>query len=164
MPPISATTDPPRAGGGIVLIEVVLALAVLGLIAGLVLPHLPRTTGPATLRAKAHEFAAVLRQDRNAAIRRGAEMVSHIDLARRIVVSGADARTVRLPHDVRIDFVHSDREATGTGGAIRFYPDGRSSGGAVTFGRGRLAYRVQVNWLTAAVAVSKLENVQAAAD
>lgn len=153
----------PRAAGGIVLLELVLALAILGLIAALALPHVPRSTGPAALRAEAYRVAALLRQDRDAAIRRRADVVARLDLAARTVVAGADGRVVRLPRDIRIDLVQSDREATASGGGIRFYPDGRSSGGVVTLSRGALAWRVQVNWLTAAVTVAHLADDHASA-
>ncbi|MCK7491838.1 MAG: hypothetical protein MZW92_09370 [Comamonadaceae bacterium] len=38
-------------------------------------------------------------------------------------------------------------------GNIRFFPDGSSTGGAITVSGPKLAYRVNVDWLTGAIAI-----------
>ncbi|TCV91049.1 hypothetical protein EC912_1171, partial [Luteibacter rhizovicinus] len=40
-----------------------------------------------------------------------------------------------------------------TTGRIRFFPDGSSTGGRVTLGRGTREWHVNVGWLTGAVSV-----------
>lgn len=139
---------------GFALIEMVVALAIVGLVIGLVLPRVAREPGPAALRAKAYEIAGLLREDRNAALLSRRPVVSRIDLGRRVMVSGARGGYVRIPDSVAIDLVQSQEEAFDGGGGIRFHADGRASGGAVTLSRGDIGYRVSVNWLTAAVDVA----------
>lgn len=100
--------------------------------------------------------AAVLRSDRNAALRQRREVVTYVDLNAATVASGGPAGiTVEVPRGVEIELVQSDREATEDGGGIRFMPNGRSSGGAVTLSRGKLAYQVSVNWLTGGVTIAR---------
>lgn len=126
----------------------------MGLVAGVVLPRVARAPGPVELRGKAQEMAAVLRSDRNAALRQGAEVVTLVDLTHGSVLSGADGRRVDLPAGVKIDLVQSNREIRPGGGGIRFLPNGRSSGGVLYVSRGGASYEIAVNWLTAAVLVS----------
>ncbi|MEH6874543.1 MAG: GspH/FimT family pseudopilin, partial [Candidatus Competibacter sp.] len=44
-----------------------------------------------------------------------------------------------------------------TTGSIRFFPDGSSTGGAITVGGAKLAYRINVDWLTGAIAIVEQE-------
>jgi|FEC22Drversion2_1045045.scaffolds.fasta_scaffold00093_88 general secretion pathway protein H len=138
---------------GFALIEMVVALAIIGLVMVLVLPRVAREPGPAALRAKAYTVAGLLRDDRNRALLDRRDVVSRVDLGKRVVVSGADGSYVRIPDSVSIDFLQSDQERAAGGGGIRFRADGRSSGGVLTLSRGPVGYRISVNWLTAAVDV-----------
>ena len=117
------------------------------------MPWVSREPGPAALEAKAYEIASIFRDDRNAAMLGRREVVSRIDMTRRIAISGSRDRAVRVPDSVGIELVQSDKEVFPGGGGIRFYPDGRTSGGVVTLHRGRFGYQVSVNWLTAHVEV-----------
>ncbi len=146
--------------GGFALFEVVLALAVVALLSAVILPRFGPGSGTATVRAKAFTVAALLREDRNAAIWRRRDVVSELDLAGRMVRSGASGRTVQVPSDMGIDLIQSDAEVQAGGGGFRFYPDGRSSGGVVTLYRGSVGYDVSVNWLTAAVTVRRSKRDQ----
>jgi general secretion pathway protein H len=128
---------------------------VLGLVAGIVLPRAARAPGPIELRAAAEEIAALLRSDRNSAIRERREVLSQIDVAEGVVASTSLQRAVRVPPGVRIEFVQSSNEVRDGGeGGIRFLPDGRSSGGALSLQRDDALYRISVNWLTGSVLVS----------
>ena len=58
---------------GFTLLEVVCVIAIMGFIAAIAIPMLPRGTSRSRLEAYAMETAAVLKADRNAAIRRRSE-------------------------------------------------------------------------------------------
>ncbi|MDQ3557741.1 MAG: type II secretion system protein GspH [Pseudomonadota bacterium] len=131
----------------------VLALAILGLVAGVVFPRVARVPGPAELRQKSLEIAALLRTDRNNAFRRGQEVLSRIDVGEGVVASGSGTRRVEFPRGVKAEFVQSSRELRADGGGIRFRPDGRSSGGVLYLSRQGAVYEISVNWLTSGVAV-----------
>jgi len=157
--PVARTTTPTssaarRRDAGFALYELILALAILGLVAGVVFPRVARPPGPAQLNQKAQEIASLLRADRNAALRHEREVRVDIDIADRQIRSGAGGRVVVIPGDVDVDLVQSSREARAGGGGIRFRPDGRSSGGVLSLRRGGAAYDVSVNWLTGGVLVS----------
>src|SRR5688500_15791533 len=85
MPVTSPADDRRGRSAGFALYELILALAVLGLVAAIIFPRLIRPPGPAELRAKALEVAALLRSDRNAALREQREILSRIDLTRNAV-------------------------------------------------------------------------------
>jgi general secretion pathway protein H len=154
MPATSTADDRERRDAGFALYELILALAILGLVASVVFPRVVRGVGPAELRTKSLEIAALFRSDRNAALRHHRDVVSRIDLTRGAVLSGATGYAVTVPRGVAMELVQSDREATAGGGGIRFRPDGRSSGGVLALRRGDVGYQVSVNWLTSGVSVS----------
>ncbi len=110
---------------GYVLLELMLALAIIGLLAGLALPRASATGGAGELRSTAARIAVLLRADRNAALRGGLPVVSDIDRQAGAVRSGAGAGVVVLPPRYRM--LVSD---TLTGG-VRFDPDGHAQGGEI---------------------------------
>jgi len=138
-----------RTQAGIILLDVVLTLAIFGLIALLVLPTLPRGTTPSRQGAYAAQIAALMKNDRMAAARQRREIATRVDVANRVVASGSSNAMVTLPSDVRLDVVASQLCADQAGRfAIRFAPDGRSCGAIVHVAKGELDWRIRVNWLT----------------
>ena len=148
-----ATSSAGRSTQGFALYELVLALAILSLVAAVVMPRVAREPGPAELRSSAQQIAALLRADRNAALRSGADVVSRVNLEEASITSGAASGILNLPSGAKIQFLQSSSEARGEEGGIRFRPDGRSSGGVLVLERGGTAYEVSVNWLTSGVTV-----------
>jgi general secretion pathway protein H len=158
MPPTSAS---PAANGrqkrrsaqaGIILLDVVLTLAIFGLVALLIMPSLPRGTSASRQGAYAAQVAALMKNDRTAAARQGREIATRVDVSNRRISSGSSDVAVTLPSDVTLDVVASALCADRGGGfAIRFAPDGRSCGAIVHLVKGGLDWRVRVNWLTGLV-------------
>lgn len=134
-------------GDGFTLIEVTLALALLSLIAALALPRGSAADGAAALRIKAFEVAALMRADRNAALRSGRTVTTVVDLEARLVRSGAGGRTVALPDQVRV------RVSAEALDGFRFHADGTASGGELFLVTSRAGLAVRVNDLTAAVEI-----------
>src|SRR5271165_6137571 len=85
---------------GFTLIETVCLLAIVALLAALVLPAFPRATSQTRLAGYAVEVAALLKGDRNAAIRNHAMVATSLNADRRTVRSGASATVVEIPQDV----------------------------------------------------------------
>lgn len=149
-PPTSRASEPPPRPGrsaGFVLIEMMLALALVALLAALALPRARPFDGGAAIRAKAYEAAALLRADRDAARRSDRPVETVLDLGRRRLRSGASSDAVALPNAVAL------RLAAAAPGRVRFYPDGRSSGGALTLGAGAGALSLEIDPLTSAVRI-----------
>ena len=63
-------------------------------------------------------------------------------------------RQIALPESLALRLYSAQSELSSqTTGSIRFFPDGSSTGGAITVSGPKLAYRVNVDWLTGAVAI-----------
>lgn len=137
---------------GVILLDAVLTLAIVGLVALLVMPSLPRGTTPSRQGAYAAQVAALMKDDRTAAARQGREIATRVDVSKRRISSGASNTSVTLPSDVTLDVVASNLCSDPYDGvAIRFAPDGRSCGAVVHIAKGGLDWRVRVNWLTGLV-------------
>jgi general secretion pathway protein H len=148
-PAASANGKRRSSQAGIILLDVVLTLAIFGLIALLVLPSLPRGTTPSRQGAYAAQIAALMKDDRSAAARQGREIATRVDVVNRRVSSGFANTTVTLPSDVALDVIASELCADQAGRfAIRFAPDGRSCGAIVHVTKGELDWRIRFNWLT----------------
>lgn len=140
-----------EAQAGFTLVEATLALALIGLITALALPRALPNAGPTALRVKALEIAALLRVDRNAALRTGRMVTTAVDAVGRLVRSGASDATIIVPNAFALQL------ATGIPGVFRFFPDGTSSGGELILARPDSGVSVRVNDLTAAVSVRRAD-------
>lgn len=134
---------------GVVLLDIVIAMAVVALLAFLAMPTLPHHTTASRLEAYAGEVAAMLKLDRSAAARSGREVVTHVDIAARRISSGAGPHTITLPQDVTLDLIASGSCMTQGGQfAIIFGPDGRSCGAVISLAKDGRNWRIRINWLT----------------
>ncbi len=139
---------------GFTLIEVVCVLAIVALLAALVLPSFPRSTSQPRLAGYAVEVAALLKGDRNAAIRNHTIVSTLLDADRRTVRSSYRAAAVEIPADVAFDALLAQRCADRiVGSTIDFFPSGASCGGVIAISRQGVGYQIRVNWLTGGVEV-----------
>jgi general secretion pathway protein H len=139
---------------GFTLLEVVCVLALVAILAAIVVPALPRGTSRARLESFAVEAAAMLKADRDAAIRNRVQVATEIDAPLRVVRSGATGRVIRLPADVRFEAILAARcNNRPAGPTIRFFASGMSCGGTIALTRLGVGYQVRVNWLTGGVEV-----------
>jgi general secretion pathway protein H len=139
---------------GFALIEILCVLAIIGLLAAIILPAVPRTTTRARLESYAVETAALLKADRNAALLRQVRVATQVDAEGRSIRSGVTNRTIRLPGDVVVQAMLASRCADRAAGrSIDFFPSGMSCGGVIALGRPGIGYEVRVNWLTGGVEI-----------
>ena len=133
------------------MIEMTLVLALISLIAVLALPRASLSGSATSLRIKGFEIAAILRADRDEAVRSGRPVSSLIDAVGGRMRSGAANGEVVVPANLVLQVSGAAQDA------IRFLPDGSASGGEIFLMRtnrsGLLA--VRVNPLTAAVEIDR---------
>jgi general secretion pathway protein H len=140
---------------GFTLLEMVCVIALIAMLVAVLLPFVPRQTSRSRLQAFALEAATLLKADRNAAIRRQAEVSTLVDAHSRAIRSGATARTLRIPDDVRFDAMLPQRcrQRAAALSAISFFADGMSCGGTIALARFDTAYEIRVNWLTGRIEI-----------
>lgn len=148
----AARADARRGERGFALIEILCVLAIIGLLAAIILPAIPRATSRARLESYAVETAALLKADRTAALRRRIQVTTQVDAATRSIRSGVTGRVIRFPTDVSIDALLAQRCADRNAGrSIDFFPTGMSCGGTIALARPGFGYEVRVNWLTGGI-------------
>ena len=145
---------------GFTLLELVCVIAIVSILAAIVIPALPRGTSRARMESFAIETAAMLKADRNAAIRNRVQIVTEIDAPQRIVRSGATGRVIRVPDDVSFDALLAARcNQRLAGPTIQFFASGMSCGGTIALTRLGVGYEIRVNWLTGGVEVVPSERL-----
>jgi general secretion pathway protein H len=139
---------------GFTLLEMVCALAIIALLLATVLPAFPRGTSRPQLEAYALRTAALLKADRDAAIRRETKVATELNPAARSVRSGASGEVVQLPRDVGFRaIIASQCGAQSAGTSIQFLPSGTSCGGTIYLSRPGTTLEIRVTWLTGGVEI-----------
>ncbi|HEY1707122.1 MAG TPA: GspH/FimT family pseudopilin [Rhizomicrobium sp.] len=126
---------------GYTLLELLVVLAIVGLISGAVLPMFAASRPGLQARAAARAIAQDFRTARQAAISSGAKT--------RVVMNRAANRYAILPDGparVLPKGIAFSVQTAGSGDEIDFFPDGSSSGGAVIVQSGGANHRIVAHW------------------
>ena len=157
---LARTSRAGSAEAGFTLLEMVCVLAIVAILAAIVIPALPRGTSRARMESYAIETAAMLKADRNAAIRNRTQVVTEVDAPQRLIRSGATGRVIRVPDDVVFDALLAARcNQRPSGPTIQFFASGMSCGGTIALTRLGVGYEIRVNWLTGGVEVVPSERL-----
>lgn len=142
------------AESGFTLLETICVLAVIAMLAAIVLPAIPHVTSRTALEAYALKTAALLKSDRNAAVRNGSTVQTELSQLSGTIRSGASGRVVQLPADVTFNAILANQcGGHASGAAIEFLPSGMSCGGTIFLSRPGAGFEIRITWLTGGVEV-----------
>ena len=139
---------------GVTLLELLIVIALMGIVAALVVPMFGGPVSTSELRATARQLAAGLRLARSEAVSERRETFLVVDVAGKRFKVDREAREHALPSKVDLKLFTAQNDLVSENvGAIRFYPDGGSNGGRITVASGPRKFDVDVDWLTGRVAI-----------
>lgn len=142
------------AARGSTLFELLVVLAIIGLVLAVMPGFLVRDNDRVELDAAARTLAAGLREARSEAVLRNRIQTFALDVeGRRFrITSGRPLR--QLDKKLELGFLTARAGLlSASAGTIRFFPDGSSTGGRIRLARGGLGTEVRVDWLTGEVRV-----------
>ncbi|CAN5495370.1 GspH/FimT family pseudopilin [soil metagenome] len=144
----------PRSASGFTILELLVVLVLIALVYAVVAPTVSAGRPGTELKGAARQLAAGLRKARSHAVTQKQEAVLTVDVdAHKFDVTG-DQRIYALPPKLEISLYTAQSELLRDKvGAIRFFPDGSSTGGRITVGMGDRKFHVNVDWLTGQIAV-----------
>ena len=154
----SVRPAPGHPATGFSLIELIVVLAIAGLIMAVTPPLLSSAMPGLQLKSTARQVAAGLRFARTRAVAQRTEAVLTLDLeARSVTISGREG-ALSIPDDLDVELVSAVSELEDESlGHIRFFPDGTSTGGRITLGYRGNGYDLDVDWLTGRVSIAAAE-------
>lgn len=138
---------------GFTLLELLVVLVLLTAMTALVAPAFLKGGG-VEVQAAARTLAAGLRRARSQAIQRNTVETLTLDVSRREFGLSFENRTRALPEEIELSLYTAQSSLeSASRGAIRFFPDGGSTGGRIGLKRdGREVY-VDVAWLSGQIRV-----------
>ena len=135
--------------GGFTLVEMLVVLAIISLLLAFAPPVFNRIMPGLEVQSATRQLAASLRSARSEAIRDNTETTLTLDLEARVYRLDQLGQEQAIDEDIEVSMLTARSELEREDvGRIRFYPDGTSTGGRITFSGGGAAYDVLVDWLT----------------
>ena len=134
---------------GFTLLELIVTLVVIAVAAGLVAPAIGRSTESLRVRAEVAGFSATFRHAREQAITTRQTFTVQVNMTNRLltVTTGEDEVRWTRALSQRVEL----RADTPGSLAVRFEPQGTSSGGEFHLMSGKIVYRVTVDAVTGRV-------------
>lgn len=141
---------------GFTLLELLVVLVIAAASYALVVRFTSGGVSGAELKSAARAVAAGLRDARGTAIATQESAALTLDLEHRSMEVSGGKRPHALPQRLDLKLYTAQSEIVDEKrGAIRFFPDGSSTGGRVTLASGDRTLRVDVDWLTGRVIIKE---------
>jgi len=139
---------------GFTLIEVLVVLAIMVIVVAVVMPLGAGQREHAQIAASTRQVAEGLRLTRSRAILTDRTEDFLVDVNNDSFRAAGAVAPVTLPPELKITLsTAEDLVKDASIGAIRFYPDGSSTGGGVTLAGAGDRYLVAVDWLTGTISI-----------
>ena len=139
---------------GFTLLEMIIVLAITGLLMAIVAPKLPGVLANTQMKTATREIAAGLKNARIKAISSRQEQALLFDTQNKSYALGDRQKQLGIPDGSELSLVTAESEQVSeTQGKIRFFTDGSSTGGQVKLQYKHNAYVVDVNWRTGKVSI-----------
>ena len=139
---------------GFTLLEIVIAMAVAGLVLAVSVPAAARFYESMQYRAAVRDVVTILSSARHGAVQQGRAVDVEIKpRAKEVSLAGA---VTRLPAALGLTVSSAAELNSEETAVIRFYPEGGSSGGEVSIDMpGRSGVRISVDWLIGGISQEK---------
>jgi len=148
---------------GFTLLELLVVLTIVALAAVVAAPLLGSGKDKAEFSASVRIVATALRETRSLALTSNRAQALLVDVDRGTIRVGDGGRLASLPSSVRLSLLTVAQERIDGGtGAIRFFPDGSSTGGRLSLLQGAKRSDVMVDWLSGRISVGAVEDGAAA--
>lgn len=149
-----------RPARGFTLIEIVVVIALIGIVATVAALSFSRSLSGARIEAASRDLVAALRYTRGQAIVKGQQKVLELDLESNTYQAPGKG-TTELPKDMELRLTTAQQELTGDKkGGIRFFPDGSSTGGNIAVVLGQREWKINIGWLTGEISLDRPEETQ----
>lgn len=149
---MTSPPNPPPPRPGFTLFEVLIVLGVLGLVFGVIVSRGPVKSRGLTVRAAATDIAAAARETRSRAIALNRPVSLSFDLQSGLYRVG-NRPPQTIPPGYRITVLTVAGELRGTLAAIRFDPDGSSTGGRIELSNPPQKVQIGIDFLTGRVSI-----------
>ena len=137
------------------MLELMVVLVILMLAYSLASPVIGNF-GSGDVRGAARTIAAALKRARNDAISSRQEVPLTFNLEERTLALKSEPKPIKLPEKLDLQLYTVEKErSTEKVAAVRFYPDGSSTGGRVTVGQGERKFEVDIDWLTGRIHINQ---------
>jgi len=151
-------TVPAVSQGGFSLVELLIALVLLIAVLAIAPPYFNKGISTAEFKSSVRLLAAGLRSAQSQAISRNQEKLFILDVDARQFSLDTENRSTRLPSSLNLKLKTAESEQISEfAGGIRFFPDGSSTGGAITVISDTTALRLSVDWITGKVNIHEVE-------
>jgi len=139
---------------GFTLLEIIVVLVIGAVAYSLILGIPLRGASTGDLKAAARTLASGLRQAQTIAITTRRDATLTVDVEAREYTLPGESAPRTLPNGIDLKLYTAQSEVTSQRkAAIRFYPDGSSTGGRITLAAGERKFLVDVDWLTGRVSI-----------
>ena len=150
---------PVRDNNGFTLLELMVVLSVMVLGFAVVGINLSSGNDATKLKVVARDMVSALRFARGEALISHEEMTVTINLEQKNYTVSKRNKVYPIPKSVVVKVVTAKSQIKNDDlASIRFFPDGSSTGGRVTFKEGKSAWKIDINWLSGRVELNEADS------